>query len=115
MKLSEKQQEFTKCIGKLIAYAYTHGYALTLGDAYRDARVHGEFGVKQSYAAKNSVHKIRLAIDLNLFVDDQYVSDSNHPVWFELSKYWEGLHKSARSGLRFKDANHFSFTHWGVK
>jgi len=115
MKLSTKQQEFTECIGKLIIYAYTQGYALTFGDAYRDARVHGEFGVKLSYAAKNSVHKIRLAVDFNLFVNGEYIKNGDHPVWLELGCYWETLHKSARWGGRFRDANHFSFTHWGAK
>ena len=115
MKLSTKQQNFTECVGMLIAFAYFKGYALTFGDAYRDQRVFGEFGVKKAYAAKNSVHKIRLAVDLNLFVEGEYITDGNHQAYIELGEYWETLSAHARWGGRFDDANHFSFEHWGIK
>lgn len=115
MKLSTKQQRFCECIGVLITYAYQRGYALTFGDAYRDPRVHGEFGDKKSYAAGNSVHKLRLAADLNLFVDGTYITDGDHPAYIELGEFWEDLDPHACWGGRFDDANHFSFEHWGVK
>lgn len=115
MILSEKQREFTKCLMSLLSYAHDKGYELTLGDAYRDPRVHGDFGEKKSYSAGHSVHKLRLAIDLNLFVDGKYISDGGHPAYENLGQYWESLHDSARWGGRFKDANHFSFEHWGCK
>ena len=115
MSLSKKQREFTECIGKLILYAYSEGYGLTFGDAYRDKRLHGEFGQKKSYAAKNSVHKIRLAVDFNLFVNNQYISDGDHDAYRKLGEYWESLHTDARWGGRFQDSNHFSFEHWGSK
>lgn len=41
MTLGEKQRLFTRMVGLLIEYAYQNGYELTLGDAYRDPRVHG--------------------------------------------------------------------------
>ncbi len=115
MSLSKKQQRFTLCIGKLIIYAHSKGYGLTQGDGYRDPKVHGEFGEKKSYSAANSVHKIRLADDLNLFIDGKYVPDGNHPAWLDLGEYWESLDLDARWGGRFNDANHLSFKHWGCK
>ena len=115
MNLSAKQGEFVVCLGKLIEHATKQGYRLTLGDGFRDTRVHGEFGVKKSYSAAKSVHKIRLACDFNLFIDGSYISDGNHAGWLELGRYWETLHDSARWGGRFNDANHFSFEHWGCK
>ena len=101
----------------LIAYAYQRGYKFTLGDAYRDSRVHGDYGIKESYAAAKSVHKLRLAIDLNLFVDGDYISDGNHSAYLELGELWESLDPMARWGGRFQsgDANHFSFEHEGFK
>ena len=45
MSLSKKQRRFTKCLRSLLEYAESKGYEFTLGDAYRDPRVFGEFGV----------------------------------------------------------------------
>ncbi|MDA3806630.1 MAG: M15 family metallopeptidase [Thiomicrorhabdus sp.] len=117
MSLSGKQQEFAQCVSELIEYAYKKGYGLTFGDAYRDKRVHGDFGVKESYSAAHSVHKLRLAVDFNLFVDDDYISDGLHPGYKDLGKYWKTLHIDASWGGDFQsnDANHFSFAHWGVE
>jgi hypothetical protein len=116
MSLSGQQREFTQCIGELIEYAYLNNYELTFGDAYRDSRVHGIFGEKDSYAASKSVHKIRLAVDFNLFVDDTYIPDGSHYAYKELGEHWKTLNESARWGGDFEsnDANHFSFEHWGV-
>lgn len=115
MSLGKKQCRFTRCISKLITYAEEKRYGLSFGDAYRDPRVHGEFGTKDSYSHRNSVHKIRLAVDFNLWVEGRYIQDGDYPVWKELGAYWESLDPDARWGGRFKDANHFSFTHWGCK
>jgi len=115
MKLSDKQQQFTKAIGQLIDYAYSKGYGLTVGDAYRDSRVHGEMGKKKSYSAAYSVHKVRLAMDFNLFIDGEYIPNGNHPAWVDLSEYWVTLHGDAKSGIDWNDANHFSFEYGGHK
>ena len=115
MSLSAKQQRFTECLCTLIAYGIGRGYGFTLGDAYRDPRVHGKMGVKKSYAAAKSVHKMRLAADLNLFVDGDYITDGAHPAYVELGEFWRGIDPDARWGGDFKDANHFSFEHGGVK
>lgn len=117
MKLSELQQEFTRCTAELILFAYRNGFKLTYGDAYRDARVHGELSAKKSYSAANSVHKLRLAVDLNLFVDGKYITDGNCDEYKLLGDYWKAIHPIARWGGDFKsgDANHFSFEYGGFK
>jgi len=113
--VSAKQQRFTECVGTLIAYAGSRGYGLTFGDAYRDPRVHGKMGDKVGYAAAKSVHKLRLAVDFNLFVEGVYVTDGKHVAYSELGALWERLDENARWGGRFDDANHFSFEHNGVR
>lgn len=115
MSLRKKQSRFAVCIANLISYATKQGYEVTFGDAFRDNRLHGEFGVKKEYGHKNSVHKIRLAVDLNLFVNGEYITSGDHPAYLELGEYWKTLDKDARWGGDFDDANHFSFTHWGAK
>ena len=115
MSLSSLQQEFNRCQGLLVMYAEIKGYGLTRGDGYRDPRVHGKFGVKKGYGAKWSCHKLRLAQDHNLFIDEVYITDGKHPAYEDLGRFWKALHPLARWGGDFNsgDANHFSFEYQG--
>ena len=113
MRLGDKQKAFTRMVADLIQYAYESGYELTFGDAYRDPRVHGDFGSKESYSAAKSVHKQRLAVDFNLFVGGEWISDGDNVHWVLMGEYWESLGGSW--GGRFNDSNHFSLEHNGVK
>lgn len=115
MSLRKKQSRFTLCMAKLVIFAYEQGWELTDGDAYRDERLHGKFGERKGYGASQSMHKIKLANDKNLFVDGKYITDSKHPAFVKLGEFWESLDPDACWGGRFNDANHFSFTHWGCK
>ena len=113
MTQSDLQWEFLQCLAQLIEFAKSNGYKLTAGDLYRDPIVHGEFGKKKGYGAARSVHKLRMAIDLNLFVGGEYRTDTD--AHRELGEYWESLHDKARWGGHFSDGNHYSFEYWGVK
>lgn len=115
MSLGDLQKEFTLKVAQLINYAYARGWELTLGDAYRDPRVHGHFGERQSYSASSSQHKRRLAIDLNLFVAGEYITDGDHPAYQALGAEWKAMHTKASWGGDFNDANHFSFEYQGYK
>ncbi|RIY41933.1 M15 family metallopeptidase [Neopusillimonas maritima] len=111
MTLGQKQRKFTRMIADLICFAYSQGYELTLGDAYRDPRVHGHVGQKKSYSSANSLHKERLAVDFNLFKNGQYLtSTEDHRP---LGEYWESIGGSW--GGRFNDGNHYSIEHGGRK
>lgn len=109
MSLRSKQVQFTRMVGLLIEYAYQNGYELTLGDAYRDPRAFGEVGEKLAYGKRRSLHKSRLAIDLNLFIDGKYMTTTR--AHRPLGEYWESLGGSW--GGRFNDANHYSLEHEG--
>ena len=77
MTLREQQSKFAKMAAELILKAFELGYEVTLGDAYRDPRLHGDLGVKKGYGAANSFHKKRLAIDLNLFKDGKFLTTTD--------------------------------------
>lgn len=115
MKLGTKQRLFTKLIAELITWAYAQGYELTVGDAYRDPRMFGNHGEKKGYSASKSVHKIRLAFDLNLFIDGKYMTTTE--AHKEIGDKWKSMHELCRWGgdFRRKDGNHYSMTHWGCK
>jgi hypothetical protein len=111
MKLGEKQRKFTRMIADLIVFAYDNGYELTFGDAYRDPRLHGVDGEKRGYGASRSLHKVRLAVDFNLFKDGTFLqtTEDHSP----LGEYWESIGGSW--GGRFNDGNHYSIEWQGRK
>lgn len=113
MKLGDAQKAFTLLVGDLIRHAYESGYELTFGDAYRDPRLHGSFGASGGYGRSRSCHKLRLAIDFNLFKDGKYLTttEDHRP----LGEWWEKQHPLARWGGRFNDANHYSFEWEGAR
>lgn len=113
-KLSDKQRLFAQMVGELLRWIYHNGYAVTFGDAYRDPRVFGPLGVKKGYGRKYSNHKNRLAIDLNLFKEDEHgnlvyctETEDHKPI----GEYWESL--GGDWGGRFNDGNHYSLEHEG--
>lgn len=98
MSLSRKQQQFAKCVQILLRHIWARGYTVTFGHAYRcsDCPV----------GTENSLHKSRLAIDLNLFDrDGEYVDTTEGHL--EFGRYWEALHPDNRWGGRFNDGNHY--------
>lgn len=109
--LREKQSMFARMVADLISHAGSIGYEVTMGDAYRDPRVHGEVGVKMGYGHAMSCHKLRLAIDLNLFRDGQLLQGTD--AHRELGEWWESCGGSW--GGRFGDGNHYSLEHEGMR
>ena len=103
MTLGNKQRIFTRNVARLIEWAYENGYEITFGHALRckDCPV----------GRKTSNHKIKLAVDLNLFKDGVYLTstEDHHP----LGRYWERLHPDNTWGGRFDDGNHYSMKHNG--
>lgn len=110
-RLGTKQRIFTRMIADLILFAYERGYELTLGDAYRDPRAFGPVGTRKYYSSANSLHKERLAIDLNLFKDGKFLTRTEDHK--ELGEFWEAI--GGTWGGRFNDGNHYSVEHNGRK
>jgi len=102
MTLRQEQSKFALMAAKLIIHAYELGYEVTLGDAFRDPRLHGDFGVKKGYGASKSFHKKRLAIDLNLFKDGKFLDGTEHHK--QLGEWWES--QGGTWGGRFGDKGH---------
>ncbi len=117
MTLGDKQKLFMKLLPRLIDYAHEQGYELTIGDGYRDGRAFGDSGEtmvtadgKKVYGRKWSNHKQRLAIDLNLFKEGKYLTDSEDHRF--LGEYWESLHDGCHWGGA-EDGNHYSMINEG--
>jgi len=97
MSLVNKQSKFTFALARLLLYAESLGYQVTLGDAYATTgHIEGSF------------HYKRLAIDLNLFIDGEYIRDSRGHD--RLGVFWKLLGGSWGGDFPNKDFNHYS---WG--
>lgn len=113
----DRQTRFASMVPRLIDKAFELGYQVTLGDAYRDPRVFGPLGLnhliggKPVYGHPKSAHKLRLAIDLNLFRGGKYLetTEDHRP----LGEFWESI--GGAWGGRFGDANHYSLEFQGMK
>lgn len=115
MRLSEKQQIFAINVALLILEAGRRGYGVTFGETYRTPEQ-----AKRNAAAgtgiSNSLHTLRLAVDLNLFKGNSYLTSTESHR--ELGEYWKSLHPDNCWGGDFKkkaDGNHYSMEHEGVK
>lgn len=106
--LRKQQVEFAKMVPRLIDKAFEMGFEVTGGDWNRDTRVHGQYGQKKGYGASKSKHKLKLAIDLNLFRDGIYLTKTeDHQL---LGEWWESV--GGIWGGRFNDGNHYE---WPIK
>lgn len=137
--LGQKQERFSLLLSRLITHIYANGYQVRMGETKRsdeqaEINALGEQGrslVAQAVAhlapglmnailnngkangVKNSVHQISLAADLNLFKDGIYLDkDTDHEPF---GVWWEAQAPDCRWGGRFKDGNHYSIEHQGVK
>ena len=114
MTLREQQSLFVQLVANLINWTYENGYELTFSEAYRspqEAALNAQSGV----GIANSLHTQRLAIDLNLFRDDELLSTVAD--YKPLGDFWKSQSSLARWGGDFAspDADHFSLTYGGIE
>ena len=113
MNLADKQRAFSLLVARLILKADELGFQVALGEAYRPpetAKLYEQRGIGIS----NSLHTMKLAIDIDLFKDGKYLSKSEDHK--ELGEWWE-LQASEgvfpKWGGRWGDGNHYSVSHLG--
>lgn len=106
MTLGEKQRLFSRLLADLIRWAYEHGYEVTMGECFRTPE-QAALNAQKGIGVKDSLHTKRLAVDLNLFVNGEYMptTEAHKP----LGEYWESLNPLCRWGGRFTkpDGNHY--------
>ncbi len=112
MNLGQEQRQFTQLVGKLITWAYAHGYELTFGEAYRTPEQAALNAAKGS-GISNSLHTKRLAVDLQLFIAGVYQTDTE--AYKPLGEYWESLGGAWGGRFSKPDGNHFSLEFEGVR
>jgi len=99
-ELFQKRALFTSLLPRLIDRMIDDGYT----------PLHGKDGLKHM---KNSLHWEGLALDIDLFKDGVYLTQTSDHEPFGI--FWESLHPDARWGGRFQDGNHYSIEFDGRK
>ena len=109
MSLRDHQIKFARLVPRLIDKAVELGYGVTLGDAYRDPRA--------TYGSEVSLHKSRLAIDINLFAraGEGWTYLSRTADHLPLGEWWEQQDPDCAWGGRWGDGNHYSLQYEGRK
>lgn len=99
---------FSENVGKLIFFAYSRNFQITLGEAYRTQYQQDQYFRSGYSKVKYSNHQNRLAIDLNLFINGLTCNDRKY--YEVLGDYWTKLHPYNKWGGHYKtldDIYHF--------
>ena len=109
MTLGRRQEIFTKALALLLQFAHFKGFDIRMGDVARSKEEAERLGFA------GALHCSRLAADLNLFLDGEYLTKT--AAHEPLGKFWEsltGMYDDEalvfRWGGRFSnpDGNHYS-------
>jgi hypothetical protein len=105
--LSQQQTIFAKNVAQLILFIEDSGKHCTFGEAYRSPEQAAIYA-KEGKGIKNSLHCLRLAVDLNLF-DSNFTYRIDAEFYMPVADYWKKLHVQNRAGIDFHkvDSNHF--------
>ena len=112
LNLRQKQSLFALLVAELIMFAYSRGYEMTLGEAWRSEQEATRLALAGG-GIRRSLHQDRLAVDLNLFHKGIWLRGTSDHAPF--GQWWEQRHPLCRWGGRFSDGNHYSLEHEGRK
>ena len=121
-ELLSKQFLFCKCLARWIEECYLRGYGCTIAEAGVQVKRRSRMGIpfKDGVHMAGSLHYSRLAVDMNLFKQDdhgrwQWITHGSDPAWIKMGEFWESLDPECAWGGRFDDANHLSIQYRGRK
>lgn len=114
MTLSEKQRLFMLLLGRFLVWIHDQGLEVVGGQLQR-TQAEADRNAAAGTGISKSLHIKCLAIDLMLFIDGIYKTETED--YRALGEYWESLHTLCRWGGRFShpDGNHFSLENEGIR
>lgn len=111
-----KQFIFASLVPLLINEAIRLGFTCTLGECWRPPEMAAIYA-KRGSGIKNSLHELKLAIDINLFRDGVYLDSTE--AHRQLGTWWESISAGkdyvTAWGGHWGDGNHYSIMHGGRK
>lgn len=117
MSLLQKQQIFAKLLARFITDLHLRGYEITIGEVFRPTEM-AEIYASQGKGIKNSLHTLKLAVDLNIFYQGKFLTTKEEleipgKLW---KAYTTSLVQTCWGGdFERVDANHYSVFHNGLK
>src|SRR5579872_1296271 len=119
-ELHKLQVLHTRYTALMIGWATAQGYEIAWGETLRSP-VQAAANAATGVGIKNSLHELGLAVDLKLFKNGEYLTDSAD--YQLLGEYWKSLDPQCCWGGDFKDehgnprpdGDHFSITYQGIK
>lgn len=105
MTQGQQQRAFTKMVARLILWAYDNGYEMTFGEAFRPDWVAAEYE-RRGIGIRSSYHTVRLAVDMNLFRNGVYLTNTED--YRAVGEAWEAYGGVWGGRFKKKDGNHFS-------
>ena len=121
MTTGQKQRLFMRLLGEFLVWIFQQpGYEVAGGELER-SKAQALANAASGAGIASSLHLDRLAIDLLLFIQGVYQTDS--AAYKPLGDKWKSMHPLARWGGDFRDkagkpkpdGNHFSLEHEGRK
>lgn len=119
MRLGKKQELFARLYWRLLQHIEEAGYQVRLGETWR-SKAAAEDNARRGVGIVNSVHRLKLAADINLFRNGKFMTASEDHKAF--GAWWVDQHRLcrwggdfARRGSKRRDGNHYSLEHNGVK
>lgn len=109
MTLAEQQQKFCWLVMQLLQHIYASGMTCTFGEALRTPEQQKLYVDSGKSKTMNSKHLLKLAIDLNLFIDGKYRTDKES--YQGIGSFWKSLDAGCIWGGDWGwDANHFQYS-----
>lgn len=114
LTLGDKQKLFAKYFGMLLTWLYANGYEVTINEVLR-TKQQATINAATGAGIVNSLHLYKLAGDINIFKNGHFLTtvEEIKPV----GDYWKSIDTNCCWGGDFHkpDADHFSYTHEGIK
>lgn len=118
MSLREDRIEFTKLVVELLTWInernWIYGKVQVAVDEWtvknpRLVKIDGEnrLAIDKVHNPKGQ-HPKGLAVDLLLYIDDEYLTDGSHPIWKMIDDKCRNTRNDFGLGIRFNDSNHLS-------
>ena len=114
MTLRKQQSLFARLIAEHVTWLYAQGYGITGGWGFRPQWACDYLAI-QGKGIRRSVHRLKLALDINLFKNGKYLTTTEAHRFS--GEKWKSRHPLCRWGgdFRNRDGNHYSLERGGVK
>ena len=112
--LSEKRRKFAVLFRHLLQFIEDRGYECEIEEVKR-TQAQATANAASGAGIANSLHLLGLAVDLSLFIHDDFTSALED--YRPLGEFWKSLDPLCCWGGDFSkpDADHFSLSHNGIK